>query len=184
MGRIQFTYFSKTMVEAFLQKKKTLLDWQHNDEQIKICVQRSAPPYHHRRQTIQNGSEDHRHSMQAFGLVPFKHFTHWCSGQCCHGACGFSFSCSVLLLQSKDMYVRSVLRKCTDVAFAVHSTAKSLQLYMKKCYSETINLLMQSFQVVSNGLFIPSYVTELLPINLIRCEVFHREPGQRLRSTG
>lgn len=101
-----------------------------------------------------------------------------------HGAWGFSFSCSVLLLQSKDMYVRSVLRKCTDVAFAVHSTAKSLQLYMKKCYSETINLLMQSFQVVSNGLFIPSYVTELLPINLIRCEVFHREPGQRLRSTG
>lgn len=80
------------------------------------------------------------------------------------------------------MYVRSVLRKCTDIAFAVHSTAKSLQLYMKKCYSETINLLMQSFQVVSNGLFIPSYVTELLPINLIRCEVFHREPGQRLRS--
>lgn len=84
MGRIQFTYFSKTMVEAFLQKKKPLLDWQHNGEQIKICVQRSAPPYHHRRQTIQNGSEDHRHSMQAFGLVPFKHFTHWCSGQCCH----------------------------------------------------------------------------------------------------
>lgn len=109
------------------------------------------------------------------------------------GLCGFSFSGSDLLLQSKDMYVRSVLRKCTDVAFAVHCTAKSLQLYMKKCYSETINLLMQSFRVLNKlGL---SQMVYLYPVMWLTCcqltllvvrrsTMTLNEPAQRVRSTG